>query len=158
MKLRRFLALFFALALLLGAVPALAAGGSASAANTDVTLTDANSSLGVAYILLTVANNSDEPITLTGLSCTGASNSGINKSAFSLPKDSAGVVIPISLAALEAKNILISAGVPSAVTGQVTATFDLSFTSTSVPTFTKSASVALNFGTPTVPTPDPTGA
>lgn len=156
MKLRRFLALFFALSLVLAAVPALALGGPASAANTGVTLADANSTTGVAYILITIVNNSDEAIELTSLKCTGTSNSKVKTEAFSLPKGGDPLAeIPIPIEAYDTRDLLISASVPGTVEGAVTAAFKLSFSCETSSPFEKNATVALNFGTQSTPTPDP---
>ncbi|HWQ58770.1 MAG TPA: hypothetical protein VN540_07085 [Clostridia bacterium] len=154
MKLRRFLALFFALALLLGAVPALAAGADAS--TIEVTLSDANSSIGAAFILVTINNTSDEAIALTGAACT-------SKRALPATLNLPGGATSIPIAAGDTYQMLLSAGVATNVTGSVTETLEFTFfvdraEPTPDGTYKKSASVALNFGTPTVPTPDPTGA
>ena len=155
MKLRRFLALFLALALVLSIAPAALAVDpvAASASTIEVTLADANSTFGVAYILVTINNTSDEAIALTGAACT-------SKRALPATLSLPGGVASITINAGDTYQMLLSAGVGSGVTGSITETLEFTFFVDRVDpavdgTYKKSASVTLNFGTSTPSSPDP---
>ncbi len=148
MRLKRILAFFFALTMVFAALPALATGegGAAAPASptapgpsaTEITMTDANSGYGVAYILVSISNNSSEAITLTDVTCT---SKRVIKDAVLLPNNNA----PIAIASGDSYQFILSKGVASSVTGSVTETFDFTFTSVTTPIFKKSSSVSLTF-------------
>ncbi len=126
MKLRRFLALFFALALVLSIAPA-ALADPVDAVTVGVTLTDANSTAGVAMVIATITNNSTETITLSKVTCT--SKRAILTGNMNV---SSKTLLPA-----ESYQVLLKASASSGITGSVTEVFDFEFT--------------VNRGTPEIP-------
>ncbi len=147
MKSKRILALIFALMLVLSAVPALAAE------EVEVSLTDANSEIGVAKILLSVTNNSAADLTFDSIVCTSASNGNLVGAEFKRPLN-AGVEVDFIIGTNQTNSIILTASsLSSSVTGTVTATFTVLF----VGGITKNVTTVFDFGTPTTSTPDPNG-
>lgn len=154
MKLKRIFSIFLALALMLGALPALADDPiPANASTIEVTLADANSASGVAYILVGIANNSDEQISLTGISCT-------SKRALPATLNLPGNVSSITIDAGDTYQMLLNAAVSASAIGAITETLEFAFfVAREAPAvngnYKKTVSVALNFGEPNMGTPDP---
>lgn len=140
MKLKRILSIFFALMLVLSAVPALA--DIAGATTVSVSLADADSTAGVALVIATITNNSEEAITLTGVECT--SKRAITNGTIS--------VTAKTLQPAETYQVLLRASASTSIEGTVTEVFEFTFSvargTESEPvteTFKVISSVAINF-------------
>ncbi len=155
MKLRRIIALVFSLMLVMSAVPALAA---VDASDVEVTLTDANSEVGVAKVLLGVINGASEDLTYASIQCTSASNGNLVGAEFKLPKVN-NVPVDFKIEAKRANSMVLTASsLGSSVTGTVTATFVVEFKDGEGKSVYKNVTTVLDFGTPPTTTPDPNGA
>lgn len=158
MKLKRIFSIFLALALMLGALPALAVGEGdtppvdvpASAATTTVTLTDLGAYYGAANVLVRITNGGNNPIDLTGITCTQATNEKVHSAQLSYEKP--------TIEAGESTELLMRlTGFGSDLTGSVTAVYKIVFSDGSAVGITKTASVTINFGEPNTGTPAPDG-